>query len=119
VVGDGPQIEIIDTPPEGYTRVEWDNLSCGACLGCPDCEHICDRGEEERAERIRRHDESVEAALNGPGRHQLSDGSWVTVYRGPGDPDYPKGDGFDGKPFTARKLQIPANLPHVYPDDKS
>jgi hypothetical protein len=72
---------------------------CCACLGCSEHEHVCDRSEEERATRIKRHDETISVALRGGvGRHQLSDGSEIRVYRGPGDQEFPKGDGWDRQP---------------------
>ncbi|ORW70374.1 hypothetical protein [Mycobacterium saskatchewanense] len=113
MVDDDPQIEIINTPPPGYTQEQWDNLSCCVCYGCETCEHSCHLTDDERVERIRLHDEALEAALKGPGRHQLSDGSWVTVRRGQGDPQYLKGDGFDDERLHPRKIQIPIDLPHV------
>lgn len=41
----------------------------------------------------------------------------MTVYRGPGNPDYPKGDGFERERPAIRKLQIPIDPPHLYRGD--
>jgi hypothetical protein len=99
MVDDEAEIEIINTPPSARTQEDWDKVTCWVCYGCPECEHTCYRTDEERAPRIWHHDEAVEAAIaKGPGRHQLSDGSWVTVLRGPSDPDSPSGDGLDAEP---------------------
>lgn len=89
------------SPPTADVLRAWERYGyCCACFGCDGHFHICDRTEEERAESRRKHDEAVSAALTwGPGRHMLSDGSWITVQRGPGDPEYPKGDGFDGPDY--------------------
>lgn len=45
-------IEYTDTPPPGYTYQQWINECCCACYGCEECEHDCDRSEEERAKCI-------------------------------------------------------------------
>ena len=115
MIDDDPEIEILDDPPSGYTEAQWDDLTCCACYGCDECEHICHRTLEEQHHKIRHHEEARAAALKGPGCYQLSDGKWVTILRGPGDPDYPKGDGLDTAPSKIRKLQIPFDLPHFDP----
>ena len=46
------EIEFTDTPPNGMSYQEWFNECCCACYGCPDCNHQCNRSEEERARQI-------------------------------------------------------------------
>jgi len=65
MTGDDPEVEIIYTPPPGYSQVDWDNMSCCDCYGCEDCPHRCHRTDEDRSEHIRHHDEALSGAMRG------------------------------------------------------
>jgi hypothetical protein len=75
-----------DDVPAGYTPEQWDNLTCCACYGCKGHEHSCHYSDEERAARVRYHDEALTIALTkGAGTHVMSDGTTITVRMGPGN----------------------------------
>lgn len=88
-MGDSPTADDIDA---------WERYGyCCACWGCDDHPHVCDRSAQERLAARREHDETLIIALTrGPGRHRRANGSEIVVQRGPGDPEWPKYDGFDG-----------------------
>lgn len=72
---------------------------CDACVsGDGEFEHVCTRTPEERGVASAHHAETVEIMLTrGAGRHRRADGTWMTVLRGRGDPEWPAGDGFDAE----------------------